>query len=112
MTSPPFTLPPAIAARIGRAVLQPVDEHWSDAEVFRVVEADAYLKVTPPGALHPLRAEHERLCWLDGRVPAPPWWMFAASEDGREFLLTAALAPARLSERASELGPRMVVRIL
>ena len=95
------------------AVLEPVGDHWSDAEVWRVngtARGDAFLKVAPATSWYPLREEAARLDWVAGRVPAPSWWELEAdgpAGDGAvtERLLTAALPGRSLRARGDELTP-------
>lgn len=104
-----------VARAVRDAVLQPVGEHWSDAEVYSVPEAsrgEAFLKRAPVDSWYPLRAEVERLAWVDHRVPMPGWWEFEAS-DSHELLLTAALPGRSLRHLADQgqLSPQEQVEL-
>lgn len=103
----------ALSAAVAQGRLEPVGDHWSDAEVLRLtINGDevGYLKVASTSAWYPLRDEAARMEWVDHRVPGPAWWIFEAIER-EERLLTAALPGRSLRQLGDHLEPSEHVRL-
>lgn len=102
-----------ISELIDSGHLEAVGDHWSDAEVFRLLGAscgDAYLKVAPVDGWYPLRDEAARLDWMDRRVPGPAWWKFE-TDGTREHLLAAALPGRSLPRWGDAVAPSTQVEL-
>lgn len=103
----------SISALVESGHLEPVGDHWSDAEVYLLTiggSDTAYLKIAPVDAWYPLRDEAERLDWVDHRVPSPGWWKFETIGE-QERLLTAALPGLSLRRLGERLEPGEHVRL-
>jgi aminoglycoside phosphotransferase len=93
LTPDSLTLPSVIARRLEGAALQPATIGMSGADVYRVdalAQAVRYLKMASGVAGEDLAAEHERLEWLQGRLPVPEALAFARYDERVYMLLSAA----------------------
>jgi aminoglycoside 3'-phosphotransferase-2 len=108
----PGRLPDGVAAIVGALDWQPVDGGRSASEVWRATRADGttvYLKMAAPAGpgdgSELLRAEHDRLQWLAGRLPVPEVVAWADDhETGQVHLVTTALSghPASSDEHRGD----------
>ncbi|MAS38059.1 MAG: hypothetical protein CL610_28950 [Anaerolineaceae bacterium] len=103
----PIPLPPSL--QVGQ--WQPVDQGLSGAVVLRgnLQGQACYLKITPHTHRMPVRAEHERLRWLQGRVPVPPVILYMEDQT-HQFLVTAAITG--VEAMAYEAEPHVRIRQL
>jgi aminoglycoside phosphotransferase len=115
-------LPPSLRAALRDAAWELVDIGKSGAQVWRVTAAGQpprYLKRASGARVRELRAERDRLQWLQPRLPVPAvcGWAEAAAEGGADeqahgWLLLSE-APGRMAcDPAFGDGPQRVVELL
>ncbi|MCA9884431.1 MAG: aminoglycoside 3'-phosphotransferase [Anaerolineae bacterium] len=83
-----LTLPPELQ----KGPWQLLEKGLSGAGVFKgvFVERDCYLKITPHAHRMAVKAEYERLKWLQGRIPVPEILAYVEDE-ARQYLVTATV---------------------
>jgi len=115
-------LPPSLRAALRDAAWELVDIGKSGAQVWRVTapgQPPRYLKRASGARVRELRAERDRLQWLQPRLPVPAvcGWAEAAAEGGADeqthgWLLLSE-APGRMAcDPAFGDGPQRVVELL
>lgn len=118
----PIAATPRIRRLVAGAEWQPVTIGMSGAEVWRILtpgKSPRYLKSATGPRIAELRAERDRLAWLQGRLPVPAihaWLEEGARNDeadsARAWLLLAE-APGRMACDPTAAGdPERVVHLL
>jgi aminoglycoside 3'-phosphotransferase II len=92
MTRPIIELPTPLQTLIADFDWQEIGEGESDAQVFRLQQADVvrYLKISASDAQFPVQRDKARLDWLASRIPVPEALHYAESAT-QQFLLMTAL---------------------
>ena len=120
--TPPSDVPPSMRAALRSAAWEVVEIGMSGAQVWRVAapgQPPRYLKRASGARVRELRAERDRLQWLQSRLPVPAvcGWAEAAAEGGadeqaRGWLLLSE-APGLMACDPSFAGdPQRVVALL
>jgi aminoglycoside phosphotransferase len=102
------TLPADLRAMVGNTALEENRIGCSGVRTFRV-DGLGYLKIASPPL--DLRPEHDRLAWLNGRLPVPRVRYFGA-DDSRQFMLISEIPGLSSHDQHFESRPRWIVTLL
>lgn len=107
-------LPSSLRHLVDGAAWQVIHGGCSGMDIYRLHrqdQPDRYLKVSPRSVYQDLCREHERLTWLQGKLPVPEVIAFV-EDDAYQYLLISEIAGIDASSDAALSDPTLLVRLL